>query len=87
MPPPFVSRLDAPKHPGIKSGRALTSESALSVEAKGTAFHEIQEDELLVLAAMYGDDFRRVESKHSAWKVNYNQLSCPKFGMLTLTEI
>jgi translation initiation factor 2-alpha kinase 4 len=32
-------------------------------------YEEIQEDELIALASIYGEDFRRIESNHGAWKV------------------
>ncbi|KAF4636697.1 hypothetical protein G7Y89_g1387 [Cudoniella acicularis] len=31
-------------------------------------YEEIQEDELIALASIYGDDFRRIETTHTAWK-------------------
>ncbi|KAK2628512.1 hypothetical protein QTJ16_001615 [Diplocarpon rosae] len=31
-------------------------------------YEEIQEDELIALEAIYGEDFQRIESNHSAWK-------------------
>ncbi|TVY91069.1 eIF-2-alpha kinase [Lachnellula willkommii] len=31
-------------------------------------YEEIQEDELIALASIYGDDFRRIETKAGAWK-------------------
>lgn len=36
-------------------------------------YEEIQEDELIALAAIYGDDFKRIASSHGAWNV------CSKF--------
>jgi translation initiation factor 2-alpha kinase 4 len=32
-------------------------------------YEEIQEDELLALAAIYGEDFQTIETKGGAWKV------------------
>lgn len=32
-------------------------------------YEEIQEDELIALAAIYGPDFQRIETKQGAWKV------------------
>lgn len=34
-----------------------------------TQYEEIQEEELFALAAIYGDDFRKIESHQGAWKV------------------
>jgi translation initiation factor 2-alpha kinase 4 len=36
-------------------------------------YEEIQEDELLALAAIYGEDFQSIETKGGAWKVRF----CP----------
>ncbi|CAG8962148.1 hypothetical protein HYFRA_00005194 [Hymenoscyphus fraxineus] len=33
-----------------------------------TQYDEIQDEELFALAAIYGDDFRRIETNHGAWK-------------------
>jgi translation initiation factor 2-alpha kinase 4 len=32
-------------------------------------YEEIQQDELLALASIYGEDFQSIETKGSAWKV------------------
>jgi translation initiation factor 2-alpha kinase 4 len=32
-------------------------------------YEEIQEDELIALASIYGEDFRKIESNLGAWKV------------------
>jgi len=32
-------------------------------------YQETQDDELIALASIYGDDFRRIETHQSAWKV------------------
>lgn len=32
-------------------------------------YEEIQQDELIALASIYGDDFQKVEAKGGAWKV------------------
>jgi translation initiation factor 2-alpha kinase 4 len=34
-----------------------------------TPYEEIQEDELIALSSIYGDDFRRIETNHGAWQV------------------
>jgi len=34
-------------------------------------YEEIQEDELIALAAIYGEDFRQAERKQGPWKVSY----------------
>jgi hypothetical protein len=32
-------------------------------------YEELQEDELIALASIYGDDFRQIENKQGAWNV------------------
>jgi translation initiation factor 2-alpha kinase 4 len=32
-------------------------------------YQEIQENELIALSSIYGDDFQRIETKQGAWKV------------------
>ena len=50
-----------------------------SNEAK-TLYEEIQDDELLALASIYGEDFRRIEAKSGAWKV-WTSFSLPNEHM------
>ncbi|EKD13488.1 protein kinase [Drepanopeziza brunnea f. sp. 'multigermtubi' MB_m1] len=38
------------------------------VQQVKSQYEEIQEDELIALEAIYGEDFKRIESNHSAWK-------------------
>jgi translation initiation factor 2-alpha kinase 4 len=38
-------------------------------EAPKSPYEETQEDELIALASIYGEDFRRIATHHSAWKV------------------
>ena len=65
----------APTNPRINTKLKSSSEtsfpgltSGLSNEAK-TSYEEIQDDELLALASIYGEDFQRIEAKSGAWKV------------------
>lgn len=39
---------------------------------KGTSiqYGELQQDEVIALEAIYGDDFRRIKQTHTAWKVS-----------------
>ena len=37
--------------------------------APESEYNQVQEDELLVLGAIYGDDFEREDTKPGAWKV------------------
>jgi translation initiation factor 2-alpha kinase 4 len=32
-------------------------------------YEEIQENELIALSSIYGDDFQKIETKQGAWKV------------------
>ncbi|CAL3965791.1 unnamed protein product [Diplocarpon coronariae] len=38
------------------------------IQSLKSQYEEIQEDELIALEAIYGEDFRRIESNHGAWK-------------------
>ncbi len=46
-------------------------------------YEEIQEDELIALASIYGDDFKRIETKQGAWKV-FISLLCPNSKPVSL---
>ena len=37
--------------------------------ASKTQYEEIQADELIALASIYGEDFRNIEKKQTAWQV------------------
>jgi eukaryotic translation initiation factor 2-alpha kinase 4 len=37
--------------------------------AQRSSYEEIQEDELIALASIYGEDFQRLDTKAGAWKV------------------
>lgn len=41
-------------------------------EVRKSQYEEIQEDELIALASIYGDDFRHIEKNQVAWKVVLN---------------
>jgi len=45
---------------------------AVSAESK-SLYEEIQDDELIALASIYGEDFRRLETKSGAWKVRLSE--------------
>jgi eukaryotic translation initiation factor 2-alpha kinase 4 len=45
---------------------------AVSAESK-SQYEEIQDDELIALASIYGEDFRRLETKGGAWKVRLSE--------------
>jgi len=37
-----------------------------------TKYREMQDDEVMVLESIYGDDFKLHEATHSAWKVRWD---------------
>ena len=37
--------------------------------APKSQYEEIQNDELIALSSIYGDDFHQIEANHGAWKV------------------
>jgi translation initiation factor 2-alpha kinase 4 len=47
--------------PGVKPSQHIQNQKS--------QYEEIQEDELLALSAIYGEDFQRIEKHHTAWKV------------------
>lgn len=64
-----------------KKKPVTTSESSFpglkpvaSTEAK-SQYEDIQDDELIALESIYGEDFRRLETKGGAWKVRLSNLS------------
>ncbi len=55
--------------PGLKSpGNNTTVPQSPGTKSQ---YEEIQEDELIALASIYGEDFKQLETKHGAWKVGY----------------
>jgi translation initiation factor 2-alpha kinase 4 len=57
------------KSNGIPSGLPKVQPREPSTAAAVTQYQEIQEDELIALASIYGDDFVRVETNQGAWMV------------------
>ena len=53
--------------PDLKPSKS--SDVASNVQVPKSQYEEDQEDELIALEAIYGEDFRRIESNHGAWKV------------------
>ena len=49
--------------PGLKP--TLSS----NVPPPKSQYEEIQDNELIALSSIYGDDFKRIETKQGAWKV------------------
>ncbi|PBP24200.1 protein kinase [Diplocarpon rosae] len=45
-----------------------TNDLAPKIQSLKSQYEEIQEDELIALEAIYGEDFKTIESNHSAWK-------------------
>lgn len=69
----------SPGLPGEKSGQANNTQKS--------QYEEIQEDELIALSSIYGEDFRQIEKSHVAWKVNTYILSILLQLLLKRTEI
>jgi eukaryotic translation initiation factor 2-alpha kinase 4 len=53
--------------PGLKPSRS--NDTVPKSPAPKSQYEEIQEDELIALASIYGEDFRKIESNLGAWKV------------------
>jgi len=49
--------------PGIKAAKSKK-------DIPKSQYEEIQEEELIALASIYGEDFQRVEKNQAAWKVS-----------------
>jgi translation initiation factor 2-alpha kinase 4 len=83
MPPtnPWGKKQQPPKtisgFPDLKPHIAINA--ALKSPGPKSQYEEIQEDELIALASIYGEDFRRIESNHGAWKV-FNGMLPLKFN-------
>jgi hypothetical protein len=53
--------------PGLKTSK---SNDAVPISpGPKSQYEEIQEDELIALASIYGEDFRKIETNLGAWKV------------------
>ena len=64
-----------PSFPGLQTG-------AGGGKAHKSQYEEIQQDELIALASIYGDDFKIVEAKGGAWKVNLNVEHYKPIGLI-----
>lgn len=53
--------------PDFKSNKS--SDVPPQIQLPKSQYEEIQEDEVIALAAIYGEDFRKLDSNHGAWKV------------------
>lgn len=69
MAPPISSGKQPAKNNGISTGLTKVQPRKISTAPSTTQYQEIQEDELIALASIYGDDFLRIETNHGAWKV------------------
>jgi translation initiation factor 2-alpha kinase 4 len=60
-----------PKQPAKKNGdTSFPGLASPGPEAnKKTQYEELQQNEVMVLQAIYGDDFTEHKATHSAWKV------------------
>ncbi|PVH78652.1 Serine/threonine-protein kinase [Cadophora sp. DSE1049] len=52
--------------PDLKPSKS--NDVAPKIQLPKSQYEEIQEDELIALEAIYGEDFRKIESNHGAWK-------------------
>jgi translation initiation factor 2-alpha kinase 4 len=57
---PQEPNASSPGLPGVKSN---------SPAAQKSQYEEIQEDELIALSSIYGEDFHQIEKNQAAWKV------------------
>ena len=74
MPPNTPWGKKPPQHntsssgfPGLKPTKS--NDAVPKSPGPKSQYDEIQEDELLALAAIYGEDFHKIESNLGAWKV------------------
>lgn len=70
----------ATKGPGLKSPDLPTTKVTNTIPpspgVNKSQYEESQEDELIALAAIYGDDFQLLEAKQGAWKVCRSVARC-----------
>jgi translation initiation factor 2-alpha kinase 4 len=57
------------KNNGTSSGLPRVQPQKNPTAPLTTQYQEIQEDELIALASIYGDDFLKIETNQGAWKV------------------
>lgn len=48
---------------------SISNDVAPQVRLPKSQYEEIQEDELIALEAIYGEDFREIDTNHGAWNV------------------
>jgi translation initiation factor 2-alpha kinase 4 len=61
------SNASIPAFPGLQSPKK--NDTLPISPGQKSQYEEIQEDELIALAAIYGPDFHQIETKQGAWKV------------------
>lgn len=49
--------------------------------AAKTHYQELQENEVMVLQAIYGDDFAQHSATHTAWKVRFQKPQGPRLNI------
>ncbi|CZT46280.1 probable cpc-3 protein [Rhynchosporium secalis] len=74
MPPKIPWGKNLPQRSTPSSGLpdlkpSVSNEATPKLQLQKSQYEEIQEDELIALEAIYGDDFQKVESNPGAWKV------------------
>jgi hypothetical protein len=66
--------------PGLKPSNLSAAPSPSPSPVPKSQYAEIQEDELIALSSIYGEDFRQIQTNNVAWKVsveenNYQRLA------------
>lgn len=67
MPPKSPWRKKAQQKKTVNTFPALETKDARNDSPK-SPYQETQDDELIALASIYGEDFRHIETHQSAWK-------------------
>jgi len=71
MPPtnPWGKKTQLNTSPSGFPGLTPTKGNAAPSPSPKSQYEEIQEDELIALSSIYGEDFTQIETNHVAWKV------------------
>lgn len=75
MPPtnPWGKKTQPPSTPsaGLTEAKAKAKDVAPNSNLPKSQYEEVQQDELIALEAIYGEDFKTIESAPGAWKVRF----------------
>lgn len=61
------------KKPTVSSESSFPGLAPAASAALRSQYDEIQDDELIALSSIYGEDFQRLETKSGAWKVRHSK--------------